>query len=815
MTMRPRTPTRCVIVLLVLASAAYASAQHDSDSATLVSTTNATTTATTTMRTTTAKPDLLKEKFEAMSEKVTRLVVRELYPIISELIYDTRLSTGCLGSLMKLGPALRNFDIWAVQMVDAMGRPHAGTMQGRIAAYGAYDQCLAVRHDEGLFQGKYCMLHLELDGSEFSPSLRVLVNRFVEHYGLQYVGNLSRQAEAGTPLWVPLYKVGACVPSTCQKEDLQIIIDHFTKDLGSQWKVKWCTVEEPVKLDRRQSVILCIFGVWISFILFGTGYDIYRTVLSVGDNEETGKEASSGYLSRAVTSFSLRKAFKKLMDMPNWGDYSNDLGFVHGMRVFSATWVILGHTHLIRDIHASSDSIGFLRRIREDFSFTVQLNAFMGVETFLVITGFLSGYLVMKNGRLKMSPILVIIVALFRRYIRMIVPMAAVMGSIYLLPAVVDGPMLREHWRGFEVPCDKNWWRLFLMAHNYVQFSDLCVPHYWYIAVDYQLAIVSTIILAAVMPKWPKLSLWLMGAIAAVASLATAIQTYVMDTLPYGLIITTDIKRIGDMHSEIYIKPYAHAGPLFVGVIFGCLAVRRHRMSRLVQGAAWALAATVSLAALLGVRTWSVGRQPERLESAFYGGLHRVSWGLGVSWVMYACATGRGGFVNKILAWPVMYPLGRLSFAVYLVHLEVLAATTVLGRELVSQQPFLHAQMYLAMTMMSYGFAIIVYLLFECPVAGLDNTAFSKVMPKQGNQSASKTNGIAHEIKSFHTFHCNGTSTNMELSSAPHQIINGFPDLTKDVGNGRRLNGYANSVCESDANDDDPQGTAAAVSVKL
>ncbi|KAK8758745.1 hypothetical protein V5799_003623 [Amblyomma americanum] len=258
------------------------------------------------MRTTTAKPDLLKEKFEAMSEKVTRLVVRELYPIISELIYDTRLSTGCLGSLMKLGPALRNFDIWAVQMVDAMGRPHAGTMQGRIAAYGAYDQCLAVRHDEGLFQGKYCMLHLELDGSEFSPSLRVLVNRFVEHYGLQ-------------------------------------------------WKVKWCTVEEPVKLDRRQSVILCIFGVWISFILFGTGYDIYRTVLSVGDNEETGKEASSGYLSRAVTSFSLRKAFKKLMDMPNWGDYSNDLGFVHGMRVFSATWVILGHTHLIRDIHASCE----------------------------------------------------------------------------------------------------------------------------------------------------------------------------------------------------------------------------------------------------------------------------------------------------------------------------------------------------------------------------------------------------------------------------------------------------------------------------
>ncbi|KAH6947722.1 hypothetical protein HPB50_020928 [Hyalomma asiaticum] len=446
MVVRSNARQYCVVLSLLLASTTFALAQDEDryvGYATAISSTTTVNT-TTTETTTTPKPDRLKEAYEAIKEKITRLLARELFPIVSELIYDPRLSTGCIGSLMKIGPALGRFDIWAVQMVDAIGRPHAGTMQGRIAAYGAYDQCLAVRHNEGLFQGRYCMVHLEHDGSEFSPSLRVIVNNFVEHYGLQYVGNLSRQVESGSRLGVPLYKTGLCVPSLCQKEDLQIIINHC-------------------------------------------------------------------HLSMIVTSFSLRKGFKKLMDMPNWGDYSNDLGFVHGMRVFSATWVVLGHSHMIRDVHASSDGIGFLKRIREDFPFTVQLNSFMAVETFLVIT--------------------------------LMLPMAAVMGFIYILPAMVDGPMMREHRRSFEEPCDKNWWKMFTMSQNYVEhFNELCVPHFWYVAVDYQLAIISTIILAAIMPKWPKVSMWIMGAIVVASSLGTLIQTYVIDALPFGLIVTIDLK---------------------------------------------------------------------------------------------------------------------------------------------------------------------------------------------------------------------------------------------------------------------------------
>ncbi|XP_075737624.1 nose resistant to fluoxetine protein 6-like [Rhipicephalus microplus] len=315
------------------------------------------------------------------------------------------------------------------------------------------------------------------------------------------------------------------------------------------------------------------------------------------------------------------------------------------------------------------------------------------------------------------------------------------------------------------------------------------------------------------MPKWPKVSMWIMGAIVVASSLGTLIQTYVMDALPFSLIVTTDMKRIGDVQTEIYLKPYAHAATLFVGVIFGILAVQRHRLSRLVQGFAWAAATGLALAVLFGVHTWSVGRQPERLESAFYGGLHRVSWALAIAWVMYACATGRAGFVTKILAWPIMYPLGRLTFALYLVHLVVMGFTTVLGRELVSQQPFLHTQTYLGTVLMSYGFAIVLYLFVECPVAGLDNTAFEKVMPKHGNKGASKTKGMAHELKSVNPVQTNGARTNTGVS--PSTITNGFPDVTKPCSNGANLYGHVNSAWENDTRDRETEADVAVVSVKF
>ncbi|XP_077506036.1 nose resistant to fluoxetine protein 6-like [Amblyomma americanum] len=302
-----------------------------------------------------------------------------------------------------------------------------------------------------------------------------------------------------------------------------------------------------------------------------------------------------------------------------------------------------------------------------------------------------------------------------------------------------------------------------------------------------------------------------MGTIAAAACLATGIQVYVQESLPFNLVVTTDIKKLIDMHLDIYLMAHTHAPPLFVGIIFGCLATRRHRMSSLAQGAAWLVAATVSLAALMGVRTWNVGRQPERLESAIYAGLHRASWGLGVAWVMYACATKRGGFVNKILAWPIFYPLGRLSFSVYLVHLILMACNSVLSRERVTQHPFLHAQMYVSTAITAYALASIVYLLIECPVAALDNLVFHKMMPKETILKVIQGKGTAQEVKAIQAL-AEGKKKKPVESPAKGKNISELPDFTKINLDGHHC--HVNGACEIDSNED-TSANGAVISAKF
>ncbi|EEC18174.1 hypothetical protein IscW_ISCW014962 [Ixodes scapularis] len=209
---------------------------------------------------------------------------------------------------------------------------------------------------------------------------------------------------------------------------------------------------------------------------------------------------------------------------------------------------------------------------------------------------------------------------------------------------------------------------------------------------------------------------------------------------------------------HVYNKAFAHAGSLFTAIIFGSFAAKPHQLSRKAQAFWWTVAATFACTSLFGIYSWNRGRAPEHLESVVYAALHRVAWGFAVSWVMYACATGRGGPVNKILANPLLYPLGRLSFAAYLVHVVVMFVNIILGRERNTNKPFLEAQNYISLTITSHAFAAISYLCIECPIEALDSLAFGQFKGKPNSSvDAAKQNG-AHELKSGPS--ANGTAGN-------------------------------------------------------
>ncbi|KAM7304794.1 hypothetical protein ISCGN_014694, partial [Ixodes scapularis] len=161
-----------------------------------------------------------------------------------------------------------------------------------------------------------------------------------------------------------------------------------------------------------------IFGIWILFVLLGTGFEFYQRWRVNVEQEDSTKQRQQGIMSKILLAFSLRRAIRKLIQMPQFGDYSDKLGFLHGMRVLSATWVILGHTYIMRD-HLSN-------------------------------------------------------FALVRRYIRLIPSMMAVVGFLYLVPLITSGPLLNDMWLQLERPCTTHWWKVLTMTQNYMDdFTDI------------------------------------------------------------------------------------------------------------------------------------------------------------------------------------------------------------------------------------------------------------------------------------------------------------------------------------------------------
>ncbi|KAK8764292.1 hypothetical protein V5799_033098 [Amblyomma americanum] len=174
-------------------------------------------------------------------------------------------------------------------------------------------------------------------------------------------------------------------------------------------------------------------------------YDIYRTVVAAED-KLTKYNAFTGFVHEAVQSVSLRRAFKKLMEMPNWGDYSNNLGFIHG--TFTPARIPFrlpgeGRFAGIALHHAARETL--YQADRAD--------------------GCAAGIRVPHTG-------------------------------------IVDGPPLHYYWPLLMKPCEENWWKIFTMSQNYMDYyTYLCMPHYWYISMEYQIAIHSTIVMVAIFPR--------------------------------------------------------------------------------------------------------------------------------------------------------------------------------------------------------------------------------------------------------------------------------------------------------------------------
>ena len=142
----------------------------------------------------------------------------------------------------------------------------------------------------------------------------------------------------------------------------------------------------------------------------------------------------------------------------------------------------------------------------------------------------------------------------------------------------------------------------------------------------------------------------------------------------------------------------------------------------------WVLATAVGSAVVYGLVPYLNEEQVPVMNSfvrVFYGSFNRLAWSLAVGWLIFACVHGYGGPVNRFLSWKIFIPLSRLTYVVYLVHVNYLLVWSANLRQPVYYTALDHVQFFLGVvfgvTLLAFGISLTV----EIPILNLEKLVFS------------------------------------------------------------------------------------------
>ncbi|KAH7934492.1 hypothetical protein HPB51_029141 [Rhipicephalus microplus] len=225
------------------------------------------------------------------------------------------------------------------------------------------------------------------------------------------------------------------------------------------------------------------------------------------------------------------------------------------------------------------------------------------------------------------------------------VPVFFLIMCIYLLPLITSGPDAITYFNKVYSEFNRQWLNVLLQVQNYdfdINANAPVLGHLWYLSLDFQ---------------------------------------YFLVSLPVLLIFKrTLLKTI----YHYYFWPFYHAVCYFAGCItfFFVAELKHNKISKVLQTAAWCVALACGLCCIFMKVPWYQTKMPAtnsgKLSMAFFD---RILWSLFMSWITFACATRRGGFLNTFLSWSAFTPLSRLTFGVYIIHLPFMQLWLHISRE--------------------------------------------------------------------------------------------------------------------------------------
>lgn len=161
--------------------------------------------------------------------------------------------------------------------------------------------------------------------------------------------------------------------------------------------------------------------------------------------------------------------------------------------------------------------------------------AYLSVDTFFFISGMLLAYQFFKTECPSLRNYFTKVPQMIlHRYIRLTPVVVAIFIPVITISRYMgSGPMYQSLIVTERDKCLKNWWSFLLYVQNYVNYSNLCLPHTWYLSADWQLFLVSLLVVIPVTLMIANRSFkWMMSTMLAfnvVFTLVPTLMEYVYD----------------------------------------------------------------------------------------------------------------------------------------------------------------------------------------------------------------------------------------------------------------------------------------------
>lgn len=273
-------------------------------------------------------------------------------------------------------------------------------------------------------------------------------------------------------------------------------------------------------------------------------------------------------------------------------------------------------------------------------------SCYLYTEVFLMISGLLVSFSTI--GRLRKGLKLNIAKEIASRYFRFMPPIAAlIIFFTFILPELGEGPqwpMIIEHQAEL---CKMNWWRNFLMIHNFFGFENLCMANTHHIGTDFHLFVCSIFIIAY-LHRQPKKGLALISFLIIASTIAKFYIVYQRELVIYITFATTNKKMFQSADEMYIISPYRF--PVYgIGILVGAFLqhFKDTKLSKLQMSIGWFFA-NVSLVSTIAICTLNQTYSP--FNDALFASVAPITLCLFTSWIIILYQFRQGSkfcFIDK------------------------------------------------------------------------------------------------------------------------------------------------------------------------